>query len=59
MNNLQVATKGDTQGGWPAASLMGYHPMQVWAAIPPWGVEQIFLTPLNAELIETMKPLRK
>ena len=36
-----------------------YHPMQVWAAIPPWGADQIFLTPLSAELIETMKPPRE
>ena len=34
----------------------GYNPMQVWAATPPWGPEQLFLTPLSAELIDAMKP---
>ncbi|HSF93940.1 MAG TPA: hypothetical protein VLA52_02865 [Thermohalobaculum sp.] len=34
----------------------GYNPMQVWAAKPPYSAEQTSLTPLGAELIESMRP---
>ena len=31
-----------------------YNPMQVWANIPPWDIEEMILTPLTRELIEEM-----
>lgn len=35
-----------------------FNPMQVWAATPPWGDNQIFQTPLSAEQIEATDLLK-